>query len=102
MPCDTVRTVEVGSLEAADKALLVKALEALGYVHNPRYQRWEHTNGLTVSDSGKVTASYGTDASEHVAAIKRGYSREVVSHVAKKYGWAKVDRSNGRLILTKR
>lgn len=98
MPCDTIISVET-DLKNADIGLLIKALAGLGAV-SLNYG----SNGILKWYGGafdKSTGELELTSPLTVESVKRAYSKEVVSHTAKRYGWA-VSESGGKLNLKKR
>ena len=104
MPCDQLRTSEVDLGKISDKALLLKALGALGYqarLVGAEIVFGSSYNGGTVHADGRVTLT-GAAASLEVNQIKRAYSTEAVKIAAKKFGWSVSSLGQNKFVAKKR
>lgn len=90
MPCDSIQTTTT-TLTHANKALLLKALRALGLEPQTtqegiRFKNGQWAKGQLTTRGGSVTA----------LDIKRAYSREIVSHAATQFGWTLSEQATTR------
>lgn len=106
MPCDRVYTTSV-NLEGADRALLVKALEALGWQPHVRgvvidFRVPQGSRG-SLSESGTLRYNAPQEAAEKIAIqLKQSYAAQCVASAAKEFGWVSTPKSAAQVVLTRR
>jgi len=93
MPCYQMNLVSV-EFKAANEAILIKALEAL----NIAYQYDKNLNIISIQgiviDLAKQNVETTRSGFETVNQIKRQYSQEVITEVAKKKRWIMKQQAN--------
>jgi predicted GNAT family acetyltransferase len=106
MPCYEVNTASV-DLNAADHQLLGKALEAEGYATTcqEKEKRLSFSKGKVSGyhQDNRLYAEAPAGTVIDTAAIKRGFSRQVVEHKQEQFeakGW-KTTREGGKYVFTK-
>jgi hypothetical protein len=104
MPCDRVYITTV-NLEVADRDLLVKALEALGW--QPRLAgevitfRANRRNGRL--ERGRFTYAGTTAEAEALATqLRQAYSAQCINAAAQKYGFTVTHKSASQVVLARR
>ena len=105
MPCDTIRLSTV-NLAVADRALLVKALEAMQWTVDLlsasgtiRF-RSPQGSGSILAD-GTITGEEGVVA-QVAPRIRQAYAVQCVTAAAQRYGWTLQPKSAQQLVLTRR
>lgn len=102
MPCDTIATSTV-EFKSENSDFLKRALEALGYsvseANGAIHGRKSYFESV-IFENGSLTirSNSGIDAN----AIKRAYSREVVTFASKKFGWQLKENSENKFAVQKR
>ena len=90
MPCDTIVSSTINLGNVGDKALLLRALEGLGYrgeIDGDTITFASRFGGNgTIHADGRVELS-GRATQLDANTIKRAYSTEAVKLAAKKFGW---------------
>jgi hypothetical protein len=105
MPCDRVYYTTV-NLEVADRALLVKALEALGcrvdVITSRGMLRVNSPDGtFTLTETGSLEGR--VPVIERVAPqIRQAYAAQAVVSAAQKFGWRVTTKGPQQLHLTRR
>jgi hypothetical protein len=87
-------------LHIADRDLLLKAIQALGY----KFVFLKNGNVAVSTDAGQIIlgakeAVLRPEAQHHLNAIKRSYSRHIISQVAKKYKLTETEKEEDYVIL---
>lgn len=100
MPCYEQRRISL-KFEVADKAILIESLEATGF---KVYQNKESLTAVKLKDrtvvqikDGKITVPRGKE--DIVNEIKRGYSLEVITQTAQKFGRRVIKHQTGKITL---
>lgn len=105
MPCwqTITNTVE---LKAADRSMLAETLEEMGFSVTRYGETLQAYNrGTTIRVSGEsmdVEHRGNVDVEELTKEVKRNYSKKVVRKSAKRRGWKITEKSNGKLLATKK
>ena len=105
MPCDTIQSSTINLGNVGDKALLLKALEGLGYrgeIDGDTITFASRFGGAgTIYADGRVELTgRATQLDENT--IKRAYSTEAVKLAAKKFGWSIKQTAENKFVAQRR
>jgi hypothetical protein len=93
MPCYEERVISV-EFKAGNSAVLLKAIDSLGFDHFEHGNTVSINRGSIVIDLAKGTAVFADYYQDSVNKLKQAYSREAIKVAAKKFAWATKTQGN--------